>query len=198
MSRITPIKITVDKAAIRKIEGDLMHIKDGAPLAVSRAINHTLNVTRTEASKEIRKQVKLKASYVKGKLRLQKATQSNLTGAIQTPTRGTLLSRYPSSQKYRQKNGLRFKSGVNVQVKPTGGKKHMPGAFFIRFANGVSGIAIRTKYGPGLGRSEGLKVLYGPSTSQVFTDVKDDLQAPSGNRLMQRLAHEAERLLRKQ
>lgn len=190
MSSISPIKITVDKQAIRRIESDLMHIKNGAPRAMSNAINHTLGVTRTEASKEIRKQVKLKAGYVRDKLRVQRATVGRLNGAIRTPTRGTLLTRYPHT---RYKNG-----DMGVQIKPTGGKKRMPGAFFIRFANGVQGIAIRTKYGPGLGRSEGLKVLYGPSTSQVFTDVKDDLQAPSGNRLMQRLGYEAERLLKRQ
>ena len=190
MSSISPIKITVDKQAIRRIESDLMHIKNGAPRAMSRAINHTLGVTRTEASKEIRKQVKLKAGYVREKLKVKRATINSLNGAIRTPTRGTLLTRYPHRQ---YKNG-----DVGVQVKPTGGKKRMPGAFFIRFKNGVQAIAIRTQYGPGLGRSEGLKVLYGPSTSQVFTDVKDDLQAPSGNRLMQRMGYEAERLLKRQ
>lgn len=190
MSNTTPIKITVDKEAVRRIESDLMHIKNGAPRAMSRAINHTLGVTRTEASKEVRKQVKLKAGYVRDKLTIKRATVNSMNGAIRTPARGTLLTRYPHT---RYKTG-----GMGVQIKPTGGKKRMPGAFFIRFANGVQAIAIRTQYGPGLGRSEGLKVLYGPSTSQVFADVKDDLQASSGNRLMQRMGHEAERLLKRQ
>ncbi|MFW6344710.1 MAG: phage tail protein [Halomonas sp.] len=186
-----PIKIRVDETAVKSIYDDLAYLKNGAPRAMSRAINHTLGVTRTEASSEIRKQVKLKAGYVRDKLKIRKATMSQLSGAIRTPTRGTLLTRYPHRQ-YK-------KGGIGVQVKPGSGKtKHMPGAFFITFGNGVQAIAYRTKYGPGLGRSEGLKVLYGPSTSQVFTDVKDDLQAPSGNRLMRRLAMEADRLLAKQ
>lgn len=187
---IEPIRIRIDRTAVREIYDDLAHIKNGAPRAMSKAINHTLGVTRTEASVEIRKQVKLKAGYVKEKLKIRKATYTKLQGAIQTPTRGTLLTRYPH-RKYVNK------PGIGVQVKPVGGKEHMPGAFFITFKNGVTGIAIRTKYGPGLGRSEGIKVLYGPSVSQVFTDVKDDLQAPSGNRLMERLAYEADRLLGK-
>lgn len=187
---ISPIKIRLDQSQVRSLYDDLAHIKNGAPRAMSLAINHTLGVTRTEASTEIRKQVKLKAGYVKDKLKIQKATISKPMGAIRTPTRGTLLTRYPHREYKR--------GGIGVQVKPTGGKQKMPGAFFITFGNGVQAIAIRTKYGPGLGRSEGIKVLYGPSTSQVFTDVKDDLQAPSGNRLMQRLAYEADRLLAKQ
>lgn len=190
MSQTAPIKIRIDTHAVREIEKDLAHIKNGSNRAMSNAINHTLGVTRTEASKEIRKQVKLKAGYVRDKLTIKRATVAKPQGAIRTPARGTLLTRYPHT---RYKNG-----DMGVQVKPTGGKKRMPGAFFIRFSNGVQGIAIRTKYGPGLGRSEGLKVLFGPSTSQVFTDVKDDLQAPSGNRLMQRLGYEADRLLKRQ
>lgn len=190
MSLRTPFRVTVDKQAVRRIESDLVYVKNGAPRAMSRAINHTLGVTRTEASKEIRKQVKLKAGYVRDKLTIKRATVNSLNGAIRTPTRGTLLTRYPHT---RYKNG-----GAGVQIKPTGGKKRMPGAFFIRFKSGVEAIAIRTQNGPGLGRSEGLKVLYGPSVSQVFTDVKDDLQASGGNRLMQRVGHEAERLLKRQ
>lgn len=101
------------------------------------------------------------------------------------------MTRYPHRE---------YKSGgIGVQIKPTGGKKHMPGAFFIRFANGVQAIVIRTSSAAGMKyRSTGLEVKYGPSTSQVFTDVKDDLQAPSGNRLMQRLGYEAEQLLKRQ
>lgn len=184
-------RVRVDRAEVQAVYDDLAHIKNGAPLAMSRAINHTLGVTRTEASMEIRKQVKLKAGYVKDKLKIVRATVDKPMGAIRTPTRGTLLTRYPHRAYTR-------KSGIGVQVKPVGGKEHMPGAFFITFKNGVTGIAIRTKYGPGLGRSEGVKVLYGPSVSQVFTDVKDDLQAPSGNRLMERLNYESGRLLAKQ
>ncbi|BBI51104.1 hypothetical protein HORIV_35250 [Vreelandella olivaria] len=114
MSQTTPIKITVDKQAIRRIESDLMHIKHGAPRAMSRAINHTLGVTRTEASKEIRKQVKLKAGYVRDKLTVKRATVNSLNGAIRTPTRGTLLTRYPH-RAYKE-------GGAGVQVKPSGGK----------------------------------------------------------------------------
>ncbi len=189
---LEPIKISVDRAAVREIESDLAHLKNGAERAMSRAINHTLGVTRTEASREIRSQVRLKAAYVRERLKVRKATVTKASGAIQTPSRGQLLSRYPYTVYANNK-------GIGVSVKPgAGSRQRMPGAFEITFANGVTAIAIRTKRGSGLGRSEGLKVLYGPSISQVFTDVKDDLQAPSGERLMQRLGVEADRLLNQQ
>lgn len=190
------MQIKMDKDAVREIEATLAHIRNGSNRAMSRAINHTLGVTRTEASRAIRKQVKLKAAYVRERLRLQKANVNRVQGRITTPTRGLLLTRFPNEQVYEPIGDDPW--GINVQVKPRGGYKHLPGAFYITFANGVRAIAIRTQRGAGLGRSEGLKVLYGPSVSQVFTDVKDDLQAPSGERLIARMAHEADRLLARQ
>lgn len=184
------MQIMMDRTAVREIEQTLAHIRNGSNRAMASAINHTLGVTRTEASREIRNQVKLKAAYVNERLRLQRASIAKPQGRITTPTRGILLSRYDNRQ---YANG-----DIGVQVKPTGGKKRMPNAFYITFANGVKAIAIRTMSGPGLGRSEGIKVLYGPSVSQVFTDVKDDLQAPSGERLIARMEHEAARLMARQ
>ncbi|APX94295.1 hypothetical protein BWR19_15885 [Halomonas sp. 1513] len=183
------MKVKMDVNAIREVERALSHIRNGSSTAMSRAINHTLSVTKTEAGVEIRKQVKLKAGYVRERLNIRKATVSNPMGRLETPSRGVLLTRY-DNRKYAR-------GGIGVQVKPSGGKKRMPGAFYITFANGVQAIAIRTKHGPGLGRSGGLQILHGPSVSQVYTDVKDDLQVPSGNRLIQRMAHEAERLIKK-
>lgn len=189
-----PLRIRIDRAQVREIYDDLSAIKNGAPKAMSRAINHTLGVTRTESSTEIRKQVKLKAGYVRDKLKIRKATVSKPQGAIRTPTRGTFMTRYP----YRQ-----YKNGdIGVQIKPTGGKQRMSDAFLLGPLknSGAMAIAQRTaRHRPGTKkRLQGIKLLYGPSVSQVFTDVKDDLQAPSGNRLMQRLAYEADRLLKKQ
>lgn len=179
--------VGVNQQQLDSLYRRLDHIKKGAPKAIVRAINHELKVTRTESSVEIRKQVKLKAGYVRQKLALNKANPITLSGSISTPTRGMLLTNY-SHIAYKR-------GGVGVQVKPTGGKQKMPGAFLMTFPNGRTGVMIRTKKGPGLGRSEGLKVLYGPSASQVFTDVKDQLQTPASNRLQQRLNHEATQLL---
>ena len=195
------LKVRMDQGMLRDLQRDLSAIKNGSSKAMSRAINHTLGVTRTEASQRIRKQVALKAGYVKDRLVIRKATIAKPVGMIRTPSRGVLLSRY-ANRSYKSKPGL------GVKVKAGGGFKHMPGAFFIGPLknSGATAIAIRTEKAlPSRSgallkpkRFQGIKILYGPSVSQVFTDVKDDLQAPSGNRLMQRLAYEADRLLAKQ
>lgn len=194
-----PLRIRIDKARVREIYDDLAHIKNGAPRAMSRSINHTLGVTKTEAAQKIAGKgglYALKVSYVKGRLNVRKASISKLQGAIQTPWRGMLLSRYPHST-------YKHRSGVGVQVmKGKGNKERISDAFLIGPLknSGAMAIARRTApHRPGTKkRLQGIKILYGPSPSQAFKKVQPDLMAPSGNRLMQRLAYEADRLLAKQ
>lgn len=179
----------------------LYSVRNGADTALMRAINHTLNVTRTEASREIRKQIRLKAAYTRKRLTIQKATRSSLTGRISAPQRGRLLSRFSTlaSVANSPASGLSSppQKTPSVKVKPGRGTKKMPGAFFIGplSNSGVIAIARRTQWGPGLGRSEGVKILYGPSLSQVFTDVAEELREPSSERVSQRLELEARNLL---
>ncbi len=63
--------VRIDRAAVREVYDSLAHIKSGAPRAMTRSINHTLGVTRTESSKLIRKQVNFKAAYVREKLKIK-------------------------------------------------------------------------------------------------------------------------------
>lgn len=185
------MQIKMDKAAVREIEATLSHIKNGSNRAMASAINHTLGVTRTEASSEIRKDVKLKAAYVRERLQLRKASLTRPEGRIATPTRGILGTRFPHREYAR--------GGMGVQIKPTGGYKRMPGAWLMVLPNGQQAIVFRpSDPSEANWKKAGLRVVYGPSVSQVFTDVKDDLQAPSGERLIGRMKYEAERLIARQ
>jgi len=185
------MQIKVNREDIRDVLDSLSHIKNGGGRAMSRAINHTLGVTRTEANKEMRTQVKLGAAYIRERLRQINATANKPEGRITTPTRGILATRFPHREYVR--------GGVGLQIKPTGGKRHMPGAWVMRFPNGQQAIVFRPSNSAKVNwQSAGLRVVYGPSVSQVFTDVKDDLAAPSGERLVNRMRHEAERLLARQ
>lgn len=186
------MQIKMDRDAVREIEATLAHIRNGSNRAMSRAINHTLGVTKTEASKAITGQVKLTATYVKERLALIKANVNKPEGRISTPTRGVLGTRFPHKE-YK-------KGGIGVQVKPgAGNMKRMPGAFYVTFPNGERAIVFRPsdKSRANWARA-GLHVHYGPSVSQVFTSVKDDLQSPSAERLIARMVHEADRLLARQ
>lgn len=184
--------------------------------AVRIAINKAGPKIRTLSSSEIRSQVRLKASYLNGKdstgkqrLSFVRATKSKLTGAIQTPSRGLLLSRFSTdSQISGDKVGWYRPPevpprGIRVKVKPSGSPQPVTGGsdadgspFYMVLKNSRAlGIAVRRKdSGPNGGK---LKVLYGPSVSQVFTDVKDKVTPAAGEEYERQLLDSIRYLLQK-
>jgi hypothetical protein len=198
------MKIEINKAQLADVQELLEHIKNGADTAMRMAINDTVSKERTDSNKAIREQVKLPAGYVKEKLKVRKATRANVSGAISAESRGTPMTRFPYTAYKR--------GGVGVQIKPAGGKQLMPGAFLLgplmrgrSIEYGTVGIFIRKKkwipkaqQRKKMGRFQGVRMLYSPSTSQVFIDVKDDLAEPLNAYMQQRLAAKADYLLKKE
>lgn len=155
--------------------------------AMRVAINKTAPKIRTAASRAIRDQVRLKAAYVNERLTIRRATRKNLSAAISTPTRGILLSRF-STDAMIANTSISWVSappapagGIRVKVKPTGSTKTISGhpeidgkPFYLVLRNSRAlGIAGRRKTA---GKQGGkFKVFYGPSVSQVFNTVRDDV-----------------------
>jgi hypothetical protein len=153
--------------------------------AVRVAINKAGPKVRTKASQAIRGQVRLKAKYVKDRLEFKRASLSKLTGRITTPSRGLLLSRYSTSAQVAN-DGDKFKffkpppvppRGIRVKVKPNGATKSMPRDYFYMILPNSRAVGIvrrrpNGQTGPRAGRYE---VAYGPSVSQVFNTVRDDV-----------------------
>lgn len=183
----------------------LLGINQAKTTELVRAINAVAAKTRTKASKLIRQDVALKASYLNqpGRFVLRKATKETFAASIVARKRATRLASYGAKQitqkvKYPKRSGgdaLRGiaagskSAGVSVRVKP-GVTKKMPGAFLMPLNNGNGmGVFIRT----GKGRGE-IKHLYGPSVDQAFrvvlpnlTDGLADQVAAEFNKRMARL-----------
>lgn len=150
--------------------------------AIRIAINKTAPKIKTAASKAIRTQVRLSAAYVGDRLTVRKATRAKLSGAISTPSRGLLLSRFSTDATVASdkvgwiRPPLVPAGGIKVKIKPSGGAKGAPGVgtnkpFYIVLNKGQNiGIAARI----GSGR-KGIHVFSGPSLSQVFATVRDDV-----------------------
>lgn len=144
--------------------------------AAYRAINKVAAKTRTKASKAIRAEVKLTATYLNSPDRfvLIPATKDKLNATIKARVRPTRLATYGAKQ-LTKKAGPRSQgdtvrgiaagrksAGVSVNVGKQ--RKKMPGAFLIPLSNGNGmGVFIRT----GTGKKD-IKQLYGPSISQIF------------------------------
>lgn len=185
MSEIT---VKVDQGQLLKVELMLNGIRKGADRALMRALNKTVTKSKTRSSQEIRKQVNLKASYVKGKLTIKRAAISKLSARITANRRGLLLTRYGAKK---------VKAGVTVKVKRNGERKLLRGAFLIRLRRGSidNAGAIGVAYREGK-KPKPVKVLYGASVSQVFTDVKDKVSPEMNEYLADQLDKEIETILR--
>jgi len=179
------IEIQINQQQFQDVQERLAYIKNGANLALSRALNKTAAKAKTEASKAIRSQVRLSASYVKEKINGPadgfefKATSNKLTAKISTPKRGVRLDNFLTSlAPYR---AGRPTDPIKVKVKPTGSSLKISSAFWVPAKNsGGYLIAVRNE----ILRQQGMKiklapagytVLSGPSISQVFNTVRDDI-----------------------
>lgn len=184
--------VQVDEVAVADAAALFTFVGGNSEDALRIAINKTAPKIRTLASKAIRTQVRLSASYVGERLTVTKATRKKLTGAIGTPTRGLLLSRFSTDPLIAgEKVGwirppLIPSGGIRVKIKPSGAPKGAPGLggnkpFYMVLNKGANvGIMARDASGK-------VQALYGPSLSQVFNTVRDDVLPPAGAELQAQL-----------
>lgn len=198
----------IERKSLNGLRLYLASIGRESPKAHARALNKTVTKARTESSKAIRKQVRLKASYVRERLKIRKASQKNLSAWIRTPARGLLLSRFSTDSSIANDSVSWIKPppepprGIRVKVKPSGGAKVFQGdssikgkPFYmvLRSSNRVVIAGRRARPGKKGGK---IKVFYGPSMSQVFTDVKDDISEPMLEYQLQQYVRELETIIR--
>jgi hypothetical protein len=180
----------IDRASLGSLRILLNGIQDQAPKILTRSLNRTAQKARTDGSREVRKQVNLKAAYVKDRLKIRKASFRNLQAGVSTPIRGLLLSRFSTNRQISGDSVSWIRPpqvparGIKVKVDPSSGAKVVTGGsdtkgkpfYLILPGSGRVAIASRRRTtGPKGGK---LKVLYGPSLSQVFDDVIADISGP--------------------
>ena len=178
--------------------------------ALRIAINKTVPKIKTLASRKIREQVRLTASYVGDKLEVRKATRADLSAAIKTPSRGLLLTKFSTDPLIAGEKVSWLKPppvpplGVRVKVKPDGAAKRLAGdsdttgqPFYLVLKNsGALGIAARRVSAGNQGGK--LKVFHGPSISQVFNPVRQEVLPEAGQVLTAQLLDAMRYLLAKQ
>ena len=196
--------VAVDEAAVADAIKAFEFVGGNSADALRIAINKCAPKIKTAASKAIRTQVRLSAAYVGDRLTVRKASRTRLSGAISTPSRGLLLSRFSTDATISgDKVGwirppLVPAGGIKIKVKPNGWAKFVPHynhnkPFFIVLNGGQNlGIAART------GTGRGLHVFSGPSLSQVFTGVRTDILPDAGAELTAQLLDAMRYLLVKQ
>jgi len=192
-----------------EVEGDDVFIRDLEDASVktrrvaSRAINRTLDRTRTRSASSIREQVAFPSGYLSprtGRLSVTKRSNpTTLTGEITGRGRPTSLARFAQNTPRRGRE-------VRLQVKP-GKISTIPGAFLIKLRSGTADIETRNnmglavRLGPGQTLrnkrqtrrvSNGLYLLFGPSVDQVFRDVSEMEAEPAADFLEVELLRQLE------
>ena len=158
------MKARIDQIQLAETNLMVKGIGKNAPKVLSRSLNKTVSKGRTLSSKKIRQQVSLKAKYVKDKLHIRKATWSKLTASISAESRGLILTNYVT--------GVDGNGNFKVKIKKKGKTKIITNAFLTTINAGsrkLDAIAVRDPV------TNKFKILYGPSVSQVFNTVRDDI-----------------------
>jgi|SRR5690554_780166 len=199
----------VERSSLQEVRALLARFSDGARRAHARSLNQTATKARTESSQDIRKQIRLNAAYAKSLLTITKASQKKLQSKVATPYRGLLLSRFSTDTRVSGDKVGWLKPppvpprGIRVKVKPTGGPKllegdsEIKGKPFYMVLPGTSGRVAIVGRKRALGSQGGeIKVFYGPSLSQVFTDVKEEVGERMSLYQMQQFEKEIDAILR--
>jgi len=199
--------VRIDTQSLSNVRLLLAGVQSEAPKILNRALNATAKKGRTEASKAIRAEVKLSASYVKARLAVKKATFRNLQAKVSTPSRGILLSRFSTQANVRSENVSWIRPppvparGIKVKVSPTDGSKTVSGdtetkgkPFYLVLPNGRLGIAARRRTaGP---RGGTIKVFHGPSLSQVFNNIISEIRDPLAEYQEEQVSKQIDSVLR--
>lgn len=199
------ITVEIDRAQLESAQQRLAHIKNGAARALSRALNKTASKAKTVASRAIRDQINLSAADVWENLKgpangfAYKATVNQLTARLSAPKRGLLLYHFATNAVAATG---RPPTPIKLKIKPAGGAVTLASGFWIRTkdSNKIT-PAVRNVILIRLGMTRWVSgklpytALHGPSPSQVFADVKDDIGADMSAVLAANLNHEMDWLL---
>lgn len=181
--------VQVDGAQVNEALAYFNFLGGATTDAVRVAINRSGPKVRTRASQAIRSQVRLKAKYVNDRLKFQKATRTKLEGRITTPSRGLLLSKFSTNSQISGDRVSFFRPpevparGIRVKVKPQGATKALSRDYFYMILpnSRAVGIVRRRPKGQTGPRGGKFDVAYGPSLSQVFNTVRDDVLPEASN-----------------
>lgn len=195
--------VSVDQDQVRVTVSLFEFVGGNSQDALRIAINRAGPKVKTAASRRIREQVNLKAAYVNERLTFTRATKARLTGAIKTPSRGLLLSRFATEPGIADESISWIKpppapyGGHYVKIKPDQpevkvGRGSDSKPFYLVQKNSRALAIARRR------ADNTIDVLRGPSLSQVFNTVRGDVLPQAGEALQDELLDATRYLLAKQ
>jgi len=204
----TSVDLTIDEESLVEALKFFEFVGGNIEDVIRIAINKTGPMVLTRAARAIGKNINLTPQYIKDKVRFYRATRRNLIGTIRTPSRGILMSRFDTNPAINGSIDMQWFTapkvnppGIIVQIEPGDSRTLFKGKksrkapetegepFYVLLKNSRAiGVAKRIK-----GQRK-FHVFHGPSISQVFDRVKDDL-LPEAEEIYQRKVVESARYL---
>lgn len=184
------MSVTVNREQLGEMKALLDGLQLNGAKILSRSLNRTATRGRKRANEEIRKQVRLKSTYINEKLKIDPANWKKLRARITAAKRGVLLTRYPHTVLRR--------GGVTVGIKTGGARARLPSAFKTTVRAGGKTVEVIAL--PDTGRystgNRRMKVVYSPSVSQVFNKTRDIIDAELATYLERQVESQVESFLK--
>lgn len=154
-----------------------------ARIVISRAINRAATSARARASQEIRKKYIIRASDIKGVIKIDKSTPGTLSAEIRASGPMTPLMKFDVTPK-NPNNSI-----IRARVKKGGSRKPIQKGFIVSAYNNVYARVDDSRYP--------IQGLYGPSIAQMMGEatILSNVVARAHETLDNRLEHEMDRLL---
>ncbi|MBC9071834.1 phage tail protein [Thauera sp. CAU 1555] len=164
---------------LRKTAALVATIPEQMQRSAVSAINRAATRIEAAASREMQGRVNLPPGYIRGKLRIVRASMAKPVGAIAIQRRAVPLARFGAQQlsapaprargdRMRRIAKGHKQAGVSVQVKR--GRKVARRAFLMPLLGG-NGMGVFVRFGPD---RRDVEHLYGPSPDQLFRAWRDD------------------------
>lgn len=157
-----------------------------AKIIMWRALNRAATAARTRASVSVRSRYIVKASDVKKRIKIRKATAANLSAQLRASGPVTPLMKFDVTPKFPDAMPVR------ARVLKGSGRKPIQSGFVTRTNNGF--VNVFTRVGQ---RRYPIKSRYGPSIPQMIghEEPLEDITQRAQEILDKRLEHELSRLL---
>lgn len=208
--------------AVNQIKQQYSHISDDMlNQAISRALNHTAQKSRTEGNKNIRKIYNIGASRINNELKVGYSNAKSLTASVKASGSPLSWNNFQAKQensssttsfnrkgiassRLNRKAHNNAKKGVSAKIKNSEGVVNLPTAF-IQVANGGITVFARGKY-----KAKGQGIEFGKARLPIVKittisiplmfankEVISPTSLKSGEILMGRISHEIKYLLSK-
>lgn len=174
------IRLAVDAS---EVQGNLQILGAEAPLAVSRAINRTVNNVKTVMTRAVSKSLRVKQGYVRERIKTRLSTRRALTAAI-------TASAQPIPLIAQGAKGPEPSRGQGRGVTANTAQRRYPHAFIATMRSGHRGVFERE----GKARLK-IKELTSASVAAVFIHHERAGQARADEQLPKNLAHEVDHML---